>query len=209
MSHTPLNLEHQIEALLFWKGEPLTLKELIKYLGFNEQSIKDALVQLESSLKGRGIVLMQRQNGNDTEIQLGTSPEASELIEQITKDELSKDLGKAALETLAIILYKGPVKRSEIDYIRGVNSTFIIRNLLVRGLIEKAPAPHDQRATVYSASFDLMSHLGISKLEDLPNFAEVQEEIRKFKEMHNEESNESRDTQQQISQEPTGGVSEE
>lgn len=174
--------EQQIEALLFWKGEPMTIKELAKYLDTNEGSIKLFLNSLEESLKSRGIVLVQRGD----EVTLGTSPETSALIEKITKEELSRDLGRAALETLAIILYKGPIKRSEIDYIRGVNSNFILRNLLIRGLVERAPAPDDQRVMVYSASFDLMNHLGITKLEDLPDFANVQEEIKRFKETHHE-----------------------
>ncbi len=196
MSTDQLSLEQKIEAILFWKGEPVSVKELSSYLGFNEQSIKDSLTNLEEQLATRGIILMQKGSGSTTEVQLGTSPEASAIIEQITKDELSKDLGKAALETLAIILYKGPIKRSEVDYIRGVNSTFIIRNLLIRGLIDKAPAPNDQRASVYSPSFELLSHLGITKVEDLPDFAVVQEEVKKFRETNQESTNESHDGQQ-------------
>lgn len=175
-------LTKHLEAILFWKGEPQSIKELAKALNSNEKDIGDSLNELEQLLQGRGIILMR----NNDEVMLGTSPDASELIEAITKDELSRDLGKAALETLAIILYKGPVKRSEVDYIRGVNSTFIIRNLLIRGLIEKKQAPDDQRASLYSTSFDLLSHLGISNVKELPEFDQVQEEIRKFKETHEE-----------------------
>jgi segregation and condensation protein B len=176
------NLSSLIEAVLFWKGEPQSIKELSKAFGSSEASINEALNELEGKLKDRGIVLMR----NNDEVTLGTSPAASKLIESITKEELSKDLGRAALETLAIILYKGPVKRSEVDYIRGVNSTFIIRNLLIRGLIQKSQAPNDQRASVYSTSFELLSHLGLSNVSELPEFNEVQEEIRKFKETHAE-----------------------
>lgn len=176
------NLSSLIEAVLFWKGEPQSIKELSKALGCGEASVNEALNELEEKLKERGIVLMR----NNDEVTLGTSPAASKLIESITKEELSKDLGRAALETLAIILYKGPVKRSEVDYIRGVNSTFIIRNLLIRGLVQKSQAPNDQRASVYSTSFELLSHLGLSNVSELPEFNEVQEEIRKFKETHAE-----------------------
>ena len=69
---------------------------------------------------------------------LGTAPQMSATVETLTKEELMKDLGKAGLETISIILYKGPISRAEIDYIRGVQSNFILRNLLVRGLIEKS-----------------------------------------------------------------------
>lgn len=177
------NLSSLVEAILFWKGEPQSIKELAKALSTDETSINEALNQLESTLLNRGLILMR----NNDEVTLGTSPTASRVIEAITKEELSRDLGKAALETLAIILYKGPVKRSEIDYIRGVNSTFIIRNLLIRGLIQKSQAPNDQRASVYSTSFELLSHLGLSNVKELPDFDQVQEEIKKFKETHAQE----------------------
>lgn len=184
-----MNLEQQVEAILFWKGEPMTIKELSKMLQQNEDAVEGAVHNLQAHLLNRGIILMKTGN----EVMLGTSPEASELIEKITKEELSKDLGKAALETLSVILYKGPVKRSEIDYIRGVNSTFILRNLLVRGLIEKKPAPDDQRASVYSASFELLSHLGVAEIKDLPNFDLVQEELKNFEASKEEKKDSTED----------------
>ncbi len=176
-----LRLERAVEALLFWKGEPMTTKALAKACSASEEEVKASLGNLKESLAGRGIVLMKAGDGDSAEYCLGTSPEASELIETITKEELSKDLGKASLETLSIILYKGPVKRSDIDYIRGVNSTFILRNLLIRGLIEKMPAPHDNRASIYGASAELLSYLGVASIEELPNFEIVKEEIEKFR----------------------------
>ncbi len=180
-------LENIVEAILFWKGEPLSVKELVKIIKSDEESIKKALGTLEENLKTRGVVLMTKSSGREskenkeTEYSLGTYPEASARIEAITKEELSKDLGKASLETLSIILYKGPVKRSEIDYVRGVNSNFILRNLLIRGLIEKKQSPDDARASVYQASFELLSFLGITDVAKLPNFELVQEELRQFR----------------------------
>jgi len=176
-------LEHSIEALLFWKGEPISLKELIKSLStpekkLSESEIHEALLALSENLKGRGIVLLANE---DQEYMLGTSADASALIERLTNEELNRDLGKASLETLSIIMYQGPIKRSQIDYIRGVNSTFILRNLLIRGLIEKKPAPDDNRTSIYTPSFKLLSYLGVSKISDLPNFEEVKNEIEKFK----------------------------
>lgn len=178
-----MNLEHSIEALLFWKGEPISLKELIKNLStpekkLGESEIHEALLALSENLKGRGIVLLANE---DQEYMLGTSADASALIEKLTKEELNRDLGKASLETLSIIMYQGPIKRSQIDYIRGVNSTFILRNLLIRGLIEKKPAPDDNRTSIYTPSFKLLSYLGVSKISDLPNFEAVKNEIEKFK----------------------------
>ena len=112
---------------------------------------------------------------------LGTAKELSPLIEQLTKEELTKDLGKAGLETLSIILYQGPITRADIDYIRGVNSQFIVRNLLIRGLVERVENPKDARSFLYKTTLDLLSHLGISKIEELPEYAQVREDIDGFK----------------------------
>ncbi len=172
-----LTQEQLIEALLFWKGEPLGTKEIASYLGIKKEEVAPLINSLEESFATRGIVLVRKED----EVMLGTHPEASAVIEKLRKEELSKDLGKAGLETLAIILYKGPVKRSEIDYIRGVNSQFILRNLLVRGLIERVQAPDDQRAILYKTSFDLLQLLGITDITKLPRYEEIINEIESFK----------------------------
>jgi segregation and condensation protein B len=115
---------------------------------------------------------------------LGTAQELSPLIEQLTKEELSRDLGKAGLETLSIILYQGPISRADIDYIRGVNSQFIVRNLLIRGLIERVDNPKDARSFLYKTTLQLLSHLGVSKIEDLPEYQQVRKDIEGFKQSH-------------------------
>ena len=80
-----------------------------------------------------------------------------------------------------IILYQGPISRAELDYIRGVNSQFILRNLLVRGLIEKIDNPKDQRSFLYKPTLQLLSFIGISKIEDIPDFQSVKSDIENFK----------------------------
>ncbi len=180
-----MKLESQIEALLFWKAEPVSIKKLTTLLNKNEDEIKLAIAILVESLKERGITLIQLEN----EVTLGTAKEASDLIKTLTKEELIKDLGKAGLETLSIILYQGPLSRAEIDYIRGVNSQFILRNLLVRGLIERVDNPKDQRSFLYKPSLELISYLGISKIEDLPEFELVKKDIENFKNKTDEQGN--------------------
>jgi len=120
-------------------------------------------------------------------VTLRTAPGADAFLEKERKEELSRDLGKAALETLAIVLYKGPVSRSDIDYIRGVNSTFILRSLAIRGLVERVPHPRDQRAYLYKPTPDLLGHLGIRSLEELPEYQTITEELRSFKESQQHE----------------------
>ena len=172
----PLTLDSKIEAVLFFKGEPVSKKILAKILEKDIEDIENALLILEERLETRGICLMM----TDDRAMLGTAPEISRVIEAIKKEELTKDLGKAGLETLSIILYKGPITRADIDYIRGVNSAFVLRNLLVRGLIEKNFNPKDQRSYLYKTSFELLAFLGISKVEDLPEYGEVRTEMEDF-----------------------------
>lgn len=171
-----MNLESQIEAILYWKGEVLTIKELSKIFGKTEQEIIDALAELDLSLKNRGIRLIN----NGDKVALGTAPEVGKLIEALTKEEITKDLGKAGLETLSIILYRGPITRKEIDYIRGVNSAFIIRNLSIRGLVEKISDPKNLRSFLYKPTIDLFALLGIENLEKLPEYFNIKKEIEDF-----------------------------
>ena len=76
------------------------------------------------------------------------------------------------METIAIIAYKGPLTRLDIEYVRGVNSSFIIRNLLMRGLVERVENPKDARSYLYKVSFDFLKHLGVTGIEDLPQYQE-------------------------------------
>lgn len=172
-----ISLESQIEALLFWKAETLSIKKISEILEKKPEEIKIAIKALRESLKGRGLTLIEWED----DVTLGTSKEVSGLIEALTKEELSKDLGKAGLETLSIILYQGPISRADIDYIRGVNSQFILRNLLVRGLIERVDNPKDQRSFLYKPTLELLSYLGVSKIEDIPDFESVKSDIENFK----------------------------
>ncbi len=170
-------LSLQIEAVLFYKAEPLSVKRLGQIFKKDEMEIKNAIRELREELKGRGLTLVEWED----EVTLGTSKEVSGLIETLTKEELIKDLGKAGLETLSIILYQGPLARAEIDYIRGVNSNFILRALLVRGLIERVENPKDQRSFLYKPTLELISHLGLSHIKELPDYEVVRKDIEAFK----------------------------
>ena len=171
------NLEQKLEAVLFWKGEPVSIKKLSQIFSKTEEEILTALKKLEESLVGRGVSLIRKED----EVAMGTSKDTSELIEKLTKEELIRDLGKAGLETRSIIIYQGPISRAEIDYIRGVQSTFILRNLMIRGLVEKIANPKDQRSFLYKPTFELLSYMGLTKIEDMPEFKEAKAEIESYK----------------------------
>lgn len=164
-----LSLESKIEGLLFYKGEDVSIKELAALLAITVEEAEQSLDKLEASLVGRGLVLVRHEG----RVVMGISAGLFPLIESIRKEEITKELSKAALETLSIILYKNGVARSEIDYIRGVNSSFILRNLLVRGLVERVIDGKDSRKIIYKPTFDTLSYMGITSIEQLPNYTET------------------------------------
>jgi len=167
------DLEKKIEAILFFKGEPISRKKLSEFLGVGQTEINEHLEKLKESLKNGGIVLQEKEN----DITLGTAPEFSDLIEKLQKEELNKELSKASLETLSIVLYKNGVNRSLIDYIRGVNSSFTLRALSIRGLIEKSIDPEDNRRYIYKPTFELLSFMGVKSVQELPDYESVNSSI--------------------------------
>lgn len=168
-----LPLHAQLEAILFFRAEPLSLDELTTLTKSSKETLQEALQQLGTLLHTRGIRLIETAETYT----LGTAPEASTLIATLTKEELSRDIGKAGLETLAIILYKGSATRRDIDFIRGVNSAFILRNLLMRGLVERVEDTTDKRQFRYQPTVDLLSHLGVSTVAELPEFESIVAEL--------------------------------
>lgn len=173
-----LPLHAQLESLLFYKGEPVSLSELAKLTKQTPEACAQALQELQQQLESgqRGITLV----ATGEEYELTTSAHMATRIHELHTEELTKDLSKAALETLSIILYRGPIRRSEIDYIRGVNSQFILRMLSIRGLIVRTSDPKDERAFSYAPSIDLLKLLGVTEPSALPDFAEVNADIAGF-----------------------------
>lgn len=168
-----MELESKIEGLLFYKGEDISIKKLSEVFNVSTEQVNEAVTKLSDRLAHRGIVLVRK----DDSVTLGVSLELSSLIETMRKDEITKELSKASLETLSIILYKNGVTRSEVDYIRGVNSSFIIRNLLVRGLIEKTVDDKDTRRMIYRPTLDTLTFMGVTDIEQIPNYAEVRSQL--------------------------------
>lgn len=169
------NLGSKIESVLLFKNEPVTLSELEKMLDASKENIKETISKLQEEYKDRGIVIIT----DGESYGLGTHPDNSALIEKMQKDELSRELGRAGLETLSIILYRGPVSRREIDHIRGVNSGFILRNLLIRGLVERADIV-GERSYSYKPTLKLLQHLGVTRIEDLPEYSQAFKKIEEF-----------------------------
>ncbi len=160
-----LSLPHTLEALLFAAGDALPKKRILAMLSIPEEMLAAAVQELSEELSGTGLALIQ----TDSELELRTSAEAAPIAEEFRKGELSRDLGKAGLETLAIILYQEGATRSEVDWIRGVNSTAALRSLLLRGLIERQADTEDKRRVRYTPTVEAYAHLGVSGFAELPN----------------------------------------
>ncbi len=174
---------NKIEAILFYTAEPVSMSFLVKTLEVKKETVLEALKNLSESLLSRGTRLLQNEN----EVSLVTAPEHSSLIEKIIKEERERDLGRAGIETLSIIAYKGPVTKKEIEYIRGVNSQYALRNLLLRGLVERKTSQSDERMIVYNITTDTVRFLGLKSINELPEY----DDVRKQLEVENIESTET------------------
>ncbi|MBI2035531.1 MAG: SMC-Scp complex subunit ScpB [Candidatus Liptonbacteria bacterium] len=167
MESNSQNKIQALEAALFIYGEPMSFKKAADILKIKPGEIPELIQELKNSLANGGLDLII----NDESVQLVTKPNFADMIETIIKEELSSEITPAALETLAIISYLGPLPRARVDYIRGVNSSYILRTLLLRGLIVRTPDPKRGNAFLYKASFDLLKFLGVSSVSELPDFS--------------------------------------
>jgi segregation and condensation protein B len=161
-------IEALVEALLFCVAYPVTIHELSRLLNVNNSTVENALKNLCVNSNMNKCITIQR-NGN--KVQLVTIPEISSLVEDFLGVETTTTLSQAALEALAIIAYRQPVSRPEIEEVRGVNSDGVVRTLLTRGLIEECGRSEGLgRAILYQTTSDFLSQFGIMSLEDLPSF---------------------------------------
>ena len=162
-----------LEALLFANGGPVDKKQLTKLLDINDAELAVTIKALSDSLKERGITIVETA----LEAELRTSPEAAVIVKKLRESELSRDLGKASMETLAVIAYQTGTTRGEIDWVRGVNSSASLRTLLIRGLIEGREDERDKRRIRYSLTTDALAYLGISRSEELPRAKEFMKSV--------------------------------
>lgn len=137
-------------------------------MGKKAEEISEALDLLESELENRGILLQRYEK----EVALVSHPDAAEFVQKVVKDEEQGELTRASLEALTILAYRGPMTRPELEQIRGVQSSMILRNLMIRGLIEQKEDMRLGQAT-YAVTFDFLNHLGLKTIKDLPDYGEL------------------------------------
>ena len=164
-----LSVVAQVESLLFVADGPVSVGRLAEALEVTPGQVERALTDLAVAYTGRGLRLQRAGN----RVQLITTPEAAMCVERFLGLEARARLSRAALETLAIIAYRQPVTRPEIEAIRGVGSDSVLRTLLSVGLIEDVGrAPTVGRPILYGTTFEFLQHFGLSGLDELPPLEE-------------------------------------
>jgi len=164
-----MSIKDKIESLLFISAKPISAKQLADLIGTPEEEIKKAGEELEKEYKSskRGVQIIK----NGSKYQMVSSPDNAKLVQDFIKDETTGELSRPSLETLTIIAYRGPIAKTDLDHIRGVNCSLILRNLLIRGLIE---AKSDKKGeTYYNVTFDFIRFLGINDISELPDYAKL------------------------------------
>ncbi len=136
--------------------------------------MEGALVALTDALTDRGVHLVRE----GAVVGLATHPKAETVIEALRREEREGPLGRAGLETLAIIMYRTEVSRADIEYIRGVNVSQVLRSLLMRGLVERFENPVDKRSFLYRITPEVPAHFGVSSVSELPEFSTIQSELQ-------------------------------
>lgn len=165
-----------IESLLFVSGEPLEIKQIASILECSVGFTKDLLSEMIKlyDIKNRGIKII---NINDN-YSLVTKPENSDYIEKLLGTNSRQSLSQAALETLAIVAYKQPITRVDIDEIRGVKSDRAISNLVEKGLIkEGGRLDVPGRPILYGTTDEFLKYFGLQNIEQMPGLDEIIGEI--------------------------------
>ena len=159
------SLKSQLESILFVADKPVPLDEFVSLTGAKPVDIQKTLSDLALEYSKRGIRLVESENN----FEFVSAPENSGVVAAYLNDELRRDLPPSALETLAVIVYKQPVTRSEVEEIRGVNSDYVMRNLLIRGLINEVGRRDTPGKPIeYGTTMDFLHFLGLSSLEEIP-----------------------------------------
>ena len=160
-----MNIKEIIESLLLVENKPVSPSELADILKTDETNALEALNGLIEDYKNRGINIIQ----HDSKYEMITSPSNAKFVSLFLNEETRKDLNQGALETLAIVIYKQPVTKSEIENIRGVNCDYAVRSLLIRGIIEEKGRKESLgKPILYGTNSNLLKHFGIKSLDELP-----------------------------------------
>ncbi|MCK5416556.1 SMC-Scp complex subunit ScpB [Candidatus Parcubacteria bacterium] len=168
------NIKSQIESLLFVATKSIPVKRIAFLLKEKDiKSVRSLLIELSNQYKEeeRGIRIIQ----NEDKFQMVSAEENLDIVKKIVKDEVVGELSRPSLETLTIVAYRGNISKIDLNRIRGVNCSLILRNLLLRGLIE-AKIDVESDETFYNVTLDFLRFLGVSSVEELPDYEKLHNE---------------------------------
>lgn len=160
-------LKAKIESILFVAARPLSIAKLAEICGAGKEETAEAVDAIAERYESAEAGIRLVRHGDSA--QMATSSGTSDLVREFLKDETTGELTKPSLEALTIIAYRGPMTKAEIEQVRGVNCSLILRNLMMRGLVE-AKGEHGNPLTQYSVTMDFLRFLGLSSVEEMPDY---------------------------------------
>ncbi len=167
------NTAQKLQALLYAHGGELKKSDVMTALSVDVDQLSAIVATLHKSIAEQGIDVYETA----TTLSLRTAAAHASFIQDLQKKDTEKDVGTAGLEVLAIVLYNDGASRATIDYIRGVNSSATLRQLVLRGLLERAKDPNDARSWLYTATPELLAHIGVATPSELPEYDTLSETL--------------------------------
>lgn len=163
-----------LEAILFVAGEPVAVADLARALEVGEMEIMHAVEALERECERRGVTV--RRYGDH--LRMETRPEYAPYVERLLQPVQRQTLSQTAMETLAVIAYRQPVTKGEVEQVRGVKCDYSVQSLLHKGLIKEAGRKEALgRPILYATTDRFLEHFGISDIRELPPLPDVQEKV--------------------------------
>lgn len=156
-------------AMLFMSPSPIAMKEFEKQLDLTKEQVRKAVDELMAEYNQEASPLHLIVLGD--RLELVTNPALAEALPASKSYKTGAELTQPQLETVSIIAYKGPISKAEIEHIRGINCSVILRNLLIRGMIEEVAREADLLPK-YQLTHDALRHMGVHSLTELPNYEE-------------------------------------
>lgn len=165
-----MKLTSTLESLLFISVRPMSIRKLAELAHASAEEVMSTLDELSQRFNtdDSGIHLIRQSQT----VQMVSSPLNSKIITAFLKEEQAGELSRPALEALTIIAYRGPISKIQLDTIRGVNCALILRNLMIKGLVE-AKNHKDKYQTSYQVTSDFIRYLGLHAIRDLPDYEQL------------------------------------
>lgn len=196
-------LKNKIETLLFMAKTPLTVGDFKEVLLEDKELIEQGLQQLKADYAGRALQLIQVASG----YQIATRPEYHDIADKYTHSPIEVSLSAAAMETLAIIAYRQPISRREVESVRGVNSDAVVKSLTEKRLIiELGKSDLPGKPVIYGTTDFFLKHFGLNDLKALPPEPGMNYQLPLQRENHQEKENISVEEPEKVTIEPVESI---